>query len=87
MKEQLIKLIEFLNKNLDKVTHFLAGWVIVDLISHVFPNYSILALIIAITVAISKEAIDKYIRKTIWDWMDLLVTCLGAVIAFLLILL
>ena len=60
--------------NNDKVLHFIAG-LLLSLLMIISWKFVFLVVI----VAILKEIVDKHIRKTGGDRMDIVATCLGAI--------
>jgi len=76
----------FLKKlGIDKVLHFLAGgWIACFSCGLIF-NFTtlktwIIALMLAFTIGLLKELVDKFIRKSIFCWKDLLATTLGGAV-------
>ena len=58
----------------DKLIHFCSG-----LMAAQFAYVWIWFILLPIVIGIVKEFYDKYIRKTSFNWFDLLATVLGAV--------
>lgn len=70
----------------DKLVHFLFGTLISYIVLffhlHVLFIDKIFILIVPILVALIKELIDKYIRKSTFDLIDILFTIISGVILF-----
>lgn len=58
----------------DKLLHFCIGLLLAQL-----AYLWIWFIVLPIVVGIAKELFDKYIRKTGFNWLDVLATCLGCV--------
>lgn len=58
----------------DKLIHFCIGLLLAQ-----FVYLSLWFLLLPITIGVIKELYDKYIRKTGFDWIDLLVTTSGII--------
>ena len=67
-----------ITKGQDKVLHFLAGFVVgvfgMLLLPYDFIPYPVVAVV---AVAVGKELYDKYIKKTDFDFFDMLITICG----------
>ena len=73
------KLISWLNQNVDKIYHFLAGMMIC-LISYIFlPMW--IAVLIVVVAGLLKEVRDKR-SYGMFDWFDLAATILGGLFVF-----
>jgi uncharacterized protein YfiM (DUF2279 family) len=44
-------------------------------------NYRILGICTAVVAAVAKELYDKYIKKTTWDWYDIVADVNGILLA------
>lgn len=58
----------------DKLMHFCVGLLLAQ-----FAYLCVWLLVLPLIVGISKELYDKYVRKTGFNWWDLLATVLGVV--------
>jgi len=58
----------------DKLMHFCVGLLLAQL-AYVWVWF----ILLPVSVGIAKEGYDEYVRKTGFDWGDLLATCLGCV--------
>ena len=70
-----------IDKIYDKILHFLAGYFVVSIFMF-WINWYISFGIITI-IAILKELMDKYIKKTFFDWINIIVTLAGGLLACL----
>lgn len=68
----------------DKLLHFSFSAVIVFSIGLLFGIVP--GIIAGIVVGFLKEAYDKYIKKSIWDWNDIYADCAGIIYAVLILL-
>ena len=69
---------------IDKILHFLAGFAIATVVVVVFinsNNHLIFGFIASIVGGILKEVYDIKIKKTHFDWYDVLATILGGIAA------
>lgn len=66
---------------IDKIIHFLAGYAVADIAYQFYPAFGGWIILFAISAGLLKEMYDKYIKKTMFDWRDLLVTILGGFLA------
>ena len=62
---------------IDKILHFFAGYAIADLAYHLHPDFGGWIILFAVGAGLAKELYDKYIKKSVFDWKDLVVTILG----------
>lgn len=69
--------IKILSIGLDKITHFGLGYMIADM----FEFTGLWAILIATGVGVLKELFDKYVKHTVFDWLDLAFTFGGAFLA------
>ena len=61
----------------DLILHFLAGYAIADFAYHLHPAFGGWVILFAIVAGISKELYDKYIKKSVFDYKDLIMTIVG----------
>ena len=76
------KLLSILNSNLDKVVHFLGGY----LLATILPAPPLVGLIIAITVGILKEIRDWRSKKGTPEVLDAIATIAGGLLGYLVLL-
>lgn len=86
------KLAELQNKilakfGIDKVLHFLAGWAVTASVYMAYPIDLVLILLIGTLLGLVKELFDKYYRKSVFDWRDMLATSVGSIATILVVLL
>jgi len=67
----------------DKIYHFLAGFIIAIISMGIVKLGEPTTLLIVAVVAIGKELFDLYIRKTSFNWWDVLATILGSILLFI----
>ena len=70
-------MIEFLNKHIDKVVHFLGGYFVASF----FDAY--IGFCVATGIGIAKELYDWKSGKGTAEWLDALATAFGGLIWFL----
>jgi uncharacterized protein YfiM (DUF2279 family) len=74
------KIDSFLGKNgVDKLVHLNVCYAIAKIF--MMYNYRILGISTAIIVALAKELYDKYVKKTTWDWYDIVADVNGILLA------
>ena len=74
----LLSKLEMTEIQLAYTSHGLLGFVVVTAF-----QFSILAMIISVTtIAIGKELFDKYVKKTMFDWKDVMCTLTGGLFGF-----
>jgi hypothetical protein len=76
--------LNFLKANFDKVLHFLAGIIIMLIVSIFFPLW--VALLAVCVAALLKEARDHVVYRGA-DWRDLVVTVAGGLLVWVCLLL
>jgi hypothetical protein len=69
--------IKILSIGLDKITHFGLGYMIADM----FEFTGLWAILIATSIGVMKEVFDRFIKKGVFDWLDLAFTFGGAFLA------
>jgi len=81
-KEQMKSLLKIVNSiPRDKLLHFIACYLLVNLLSLFLPN--ILACLLVLVVGISKEVYDKISGKGTCDWKDIVADLAGIAAAYL----
>lgn len=71
---------------IDKIAHFLAGFFIATVINvipiyYMRPDLIWIGYFVAMFVGLCKElAWDLWIKKTVFDWADFIVTCIGGAV-------
>lgn len=74
------KIKSFLGKNgMDKLVHLNVCYAIAK--TFMMLNYRILGIGIAVVLAVAKELYDKYIKKTSFDWYDIIADINGILLA------
>lgn len=74
------KIDSFLGKTgIDKLVHLNVCYAIAKVF--MLYNYRILGICTAVVLAIAKELYDKYIKKTTWDWYDIIADVNGILLA------
>ena len=63
----------------DKLEHFFIASILILPISVIWHNW-IYTLICAVLMAGLKEGIDKWIRRSEWNWIDIIWTVAGGVV-------
>lgn len=63
----------------DKLEHFFVASILILPISVIYHNW-IYTLICAVFIALLKESIDKWFRRSEWNWGDFVWTIMGGVI-------
>ena len=66
---------------IDKILHFLAGYAIADLAYHLHPAFGGWIILFAVGAGLLKELYDKYIKKSVFDYKDLVLTITGGFLA------
>ena len=69
--------IRILSIGLDKITHFGLGYMIAD----IFEFTGLWAILIATGIGVMKEVFDRFIKKGVFDWLDLAFTFGGGFFA------
>ena len=64
-------------KGIDKIYHFIAGFIISLIFGFINP---VLGLALAIIAGVGKEIYDKKIKKSVIDPLDVIATVLGGVL-------
>lgn len=67
--------------NYDKFLHFLINFSIVQ--CSIWLDYFHIGVLTAVIVSVAKELYDKYIKKTKFDWYDILADAAGIALASL----
>ena len=87
MKQLLNKIQSWIENKLekDKLEHFFVASVLILPVSVIYHNW-IYTLICAVFIAGLKESIDKWVRRSKWNWIDFIWTILAGIIQTLILL-
>ena len=87
MKQLLNKIQSWIESKLekDKLEHFFVSSILILPVSVIWHNW-IYTLICAVFIALLKESIDKWVRRSEWSWIDFIWTVLAGIIQTLILL-
>ncbi|WP_163309133.1 hypothetical protein [Dysgonomonas sp. 521] len=66
------KIENWCRNNIDKVLHFIVGLLLAQL-----AYLCVWFIVLPLLIGIAKELYDKYVRKTGFNWLDIVATALG----------
>ena len=87
MKQWINKIQSWVESKLekDKLEHFFVASILILPVSVIWHNW-IYTLICAVFIALLKESIDKWVRRSEWNWSDLIWTITAGLIQTLILL-